>query len=43
MRIWPESVAGRGASQVSSCFLAFSEWCSIVPGVLNVWSEGGSG
>ena len=43
MHIWPENLAGRGASQVGSCLLAFSEWSTIVPGVLNVWSDSCAG
>ena len=43
MHIWPENLAGRGASQVGSCLLTFSEWSTIVPGVLNVWSDSCAG
>ena len=43
MHLWPETVGGRGASEVGSCLLASTDWSKMIPGELIAWSDSCAG
>ena len=43
MHLWPETVGGRGPSEVGSCLLVSTDWSKMIPGELIAWSDSCAG